>query len=139
MIGVSLPIKWLISGEGLDVDREDLLRKLKDRGVRSIELRTVVPTHSPDDVSAVANMLWNRGFLISVHGRVKSAKTAVSDVFSPLQKTLTSLRQAKLNITVHPVKGDNVAMLCELVLLYEKAEHTHTLGAEDLADANGMT
>lgn len=131
MIGVSLPIKWLISGEGLDVDREDLLRKLKARGVRSIELRTVAPTHSPDDVSAVANMLWDRGFLISVHGRVKSAKTAVSDVFSPLQKILTSLRQAKLNITVHPVKGDNVAMLCELADHIENNDLPVTIALEN--------
>ena len=131
MIGVSLPIKWLISGEGFDVDREDLLQKLKARGVRSIELRTVAPTHSPDDVSAVANILWDRGFLISVHGRVKSAKTAVSDVFSPLQKILTTLRQAKLNITVHPIKGDNVAMLCALADHIENNDLPVTIALEN--------
>ena len=130
MIGVSLPFAWLKSGTGLDVDREDLFQKLNERGVRSIELRTVAPAHSSDDVSAVANMLWDHGFLISVHGRVRSAKTAVSDVFSPLQKILTSLRQAKLNITVHPIKGDNVAMLCELADYVENNDLPVTIALE---------
>ncbi len=131
MIGVSLPFEWLKSGTGLDVDREGMLQKLKKQGVRSIELRTVDPAHSPDDVGAVADMLWDRGFLISVHGRVKSRETAVSDVFLPLQKMLSSLRQAKVNVTVHPIDGDNAEMLCELADYVEDHGFPVTIALEN--------
>ncbi len=131
MIGVSLPFEWLKSGTGLGVDREGFLDELKEHGVRSIELRTIEPAHSPDDVSAVAGMLWDRGFLISVHGRVRSAKTAVSDVFAPLQKVLAAPRQNKINVTIHPIDGDSAEMLCELADYIEKNDLRVTIALEN--------
>lgn len=48
MIGVSLPLDWLLTGEGLPESREDVLLALKTEGVRSIEFRTVQDHHTTD-------------------------------------------------------------------------------------------
>jgi hypothetical protein len=77
MLGVSLPFGWLLTGEGPLGDRECLLDELKQNNVRSIELRTVKPESSALDVKAVAEMLWDKGFMITVHGTVSSVETAV--------------------------------------------------------------
>ena len=114
MIGVSLPFKWLLTGEGALGDRNCLLNELRQNNVRSVELRTVRQSCTPDDVKTVAEMLWSNGLMISVHGEVKSVETAVSDVFKPLESVLKVLRQPSLNITVHPIVGDNVKMLTSL-------------------------
>ena len=76
MIGVSLPLDWLITGEGLPESVEDVLSALKAEGVRSIELRTVRAHHSARDVRRVADFLWDKGFQISLHGDVKTAAGA---------------------------------------------------------------
>lgn len=111
MLGVSLPFKWLLTGEGLAHDRDSLLNELKQNNVRSIELRTVKPDCSADDVKNIAEMLWSKGFFITAHGTVNSVDTAADDVFRPLESVLKVLRQPLLNITVHPIAGDNVKML----------------------------
>ena len=110
MIGVSLPFKWFTDG----TDTEGILALLKDQGVGSVELRTVKPDHTPESVLHAAEYLWENGFQITVHGSVKSAETAVSDVFAPLAQLLPKLQQEKLNVTVHPIVGDNCAMVTAL-------------------------
>ena len=114
MIGVSLPFKWLLDGEGTLGDRDALLDELKQSNVRSVELRSVKPDTLPDDVKSVAEMLWDKGFMITVHGTVSSVETAVENVFKPLESVLAVLRQPSLNVTIHPVVGDNAKMLTNL-------------------------
>ena len=111
MIGVSLPLDWLITGEGLPESVDNVLSALKAVGVRSIELRTVRAYHSASDVRRVADLLWDLGFNISLHGDVKTADGAVDELFTPIKELLLNLRQSTVNITVHPINGDNVKML----------------------------
>lgn len=111
MIGTSLPLAWLTDG---DPQLSDILTLLKSHKVGSVELRTVRPHHKPETVLQAAKLLWDNGFQITVHGSISSAETAIADVFNPLQSLLSALRQEKLNITVHPIVGDNGAMLTAL-------------------------
>ena len=111
MIGTSLPLAWLTER---DPKLPDILTLLKSKNVGSVELRTVRPHHQPEKVLEAAKLLWENGFQITVHGSINAAETALSDVFAPLQALLPTLQQEKLNITVHPIDGDNVAMLTEL-------------------------
>ncbi len=110
MIGVSLPFKWFPDGAEL----QNILPLLKEQGVGSVELRTVRPYHQPEEVLKAAQVLWDNGFQITVHGSVDALETAVSDVFAPLAQLLVNMQQEKLNITVHPIVGDNCAMLLAL-------------------------
>ena len=114
MIGVSLPYEWLAGGEGLLGDVNTVLENLKARGVDSIELRTVFLRHDPLEVLRVAEMLWKSGFQISVHAKAHSKEQAIEEVFSPISEVLKNLRQEKLTVVIHPIKGDNAAMLCAL-------------------------
>ncbi|MBQ8432986.1 MAG: MBL fold metallo-hydrolase [Clostridia bacterium] len=111
MIGVSLPYEWLASGQGLLGNVDSVLTALKRRGVESVELRTVFLRHDPAEVLRVAEMLWDRGFQISVHVKAHSEQEAVREVFEPLSRVLSHLRQERLVVVLHPVRGDNVAML----------------------------
>ena len=111
MIGVSLPLKWLESGDGILGDVDHVLTELTKHNVKSIELRTVRSHSNANEVLRVANILWDRGFSITVHSYPTSLSTAVDDVFVPLEKLLQSLRQERLTITIHPIDDDNVAML----------------------------
>ncbi len=92
MIGVSLPFKWMISGEGALGDVDYVLSSLKKHNAKSIELRTVRYYHSSDDVISVANMLWDKGFTITVHSAARTLESALDDVFIPLSKLLSNLR-----------------------------------------------
>ena len=110
MIGVSLPFKWFPDSPEL----QTVLKLLKEQKVDSVELRTVRPCHEPDSVLQAAQLLWEMGFQITVHGSVSSVETAVEDVFAPLADVLSSLKQETLNVTVHPIVGDNCEMLLAL-------------------------
>ena len=114
MIGVSLSYDWLAGGEGLLGNVDSLLTRLKRQGVESIELRTVFLHHAPKDVLRVAEMLWDKNFQITVHAKAHSRELAVSEVFDPISSVLQNLRQENLTVVIHPIKGDNVAMLHEL-------------------------
>ncbi len=114
MIGVSLSFDNLIHPSSEELKPEVLLPKLFDRGVRSIELRTVRNYAEPDDVLKAADMLWDNGFIISVHSECKSVDSAVSDVFTPLSKLFRDLRQNDATLTIHDVPGDNALMLTRL-------------------------
>jgi len=61
---------------------------------------------------------------------VKSLETAVSDVFAPLKKVFP-LKQKKLNVTVHPIVGDNAAVLCALSDHIEKENLPVTISLEN--------
>lgn len=131
MIGVTLRLGFLKDGDVLQEGQDGLLEKLKNSGVRSIELYTVLATHSPDELLDVAKKLWARGFRISIHGKVASRQTAVSDVFLPLQKILSSLGQDELNVTIHPIDGDNVGVLNDLADYVENNNLPVTIALEN--------
>ncbi|MBR3978998.1 MAG: MBL fold metallo-hydrolase [Oscillospiraceae bacterium] len=111
MIGVSLPLDWLITGQGLPETADNVLSALKAEGVRSIELRTVRKHHTAEDVKRVAETLWDKGFLISLHGDAKTAEGIVQELFAPIEGLFHNMRQPSVNITVHPIQGDNVKLL----------------------------
>lgn len=111
MLSASLPFSFLLSGGEPYGEIQPLLCDLRARGVQSAELRPVRPNTPPEDVLAAANTIWNAGLRLSVHGTVASTETAVDDVFAPLSLMLPALRQDALVIVVHPIIGDNAAML----------------------------
>ena len=111
MIGISLPYKWLCGGKGLPVSPSVLLPQLRRRGVGSIELRTVPIGGDPTEVLRVADLLWEYGFSVTVHANAKSAEGIVTEVLQPISAILKHLRQRELIVTVHPIVGDNAAML----------------------------
>lgn len=111
MIGTSLPFAWFIDA---DPQLSNILALLKAHKVDSVELRTVRPHHQPQIVLEAAKLLWDHGFQITVHGSVSCAETAIADIFAPLEALIPALRQEMLNITVHPIVGDNTAMLLQL-------------------------
>ena len=115
MIGVSLRFRWLSGTKVAHYpDPQELLPLLYGAGVRSIELRPLAPNDDPDEVLSVVTMLWEYGFNVTVHGSVDTVENAVFEVFSPLRRVLENLRQNDLTITLHPINGDNVAMLTKL-------------------------
>lgn len=110
MIGVSLSYKQAVKDAQLpEFDR--VLQRLWQKGARSIELRMVPAKADPAEVRRMADLLWDHGFRITVHGTTKTAETAVEDVLVPLEELLAHRRQPWLTVTVHPVVGDNAAML----------------------------
>ena len=131
MIGVSLPFAWLVNDNDIGLDRDLLLKKLKENGTRSIELRPVRATSSPEDVKKAAELLWRHGFTVSIHGQVKTKETAIEDVFSPLQKVLLDLKQPTLNVTIHPIDGDNAGMLNDLADHIENNSYPVTIALEN--------
>ena len=111
MIGVSLPLA--LFEDGAKEKRKPLLDYLKKEGVESVELRTVRRNSDAAQVRGAMELLWEEGFQVTVHGEVKSVESCVSDVFDPLASAFP-LKQKILNITIHPIVGDNVALLCAL-------------------------
>ena len=112
MIGVSLPFRRLTGEQDTPfADIDAFLKKLKNEGVCSIELRAVAPGTDPDSVFDVVQKIRNSGMRITVHGSIKSQETAVSDIFDPLTKVLSYFVGDELIITVHPTVYDNVAIL----------------------------
>ena len=114
MIGVSLPFAWLLKEGHPYGPRAPFLAKLAALGVESAELRTLRPDTDPEEALQAAQALWSAGFRVTVHGAARSAETAVQDIFGPLEGILGCLRQNELIITLHPVTGDNAAMLTAL-------------------------
>lgn len=114
MIGVSLPMKWLLSGKGEPGEQTQVFAALRKQGVESVEMRTVRPSDHPADVLRAAKLLWGQGFLVTVHGSVTSSETAVQELFAPLEEMLEYLQQDSLTVTIHPVAGDNARMLALL-------------------------
>lgn len=111
MVGASLPLSFLLSGGAPFGDRNALLASIHARGVQSVELRSVKPNTAPDDVLAAAQHVWDAGMQITVHSTASSVETAVNDVFAPLVRLLPALRQDSVVLVIHPVVGDNAAML----------------------------
>ena len=114
MIGTSLPFAWLTHGGAPLGDILPVLGALRAHGVESVELRTVRPDTPPKDVLHAASLLWDNGFAVTVHAAPRTVDSAVSDVFQPLEALLHDLRQEKLVVVIHPDRGDNAGMLCNL-------------------------
>ncbi len=128
MVGVSLPLT--LFDEGSAEERKPILEYLKGEGVESIELRTVRALSDPYAVRRAMELAWDEGFSVTVHGEVKSVENCVTDVFAPLAKAFP-LKQKKLNITIHPIVGDNVAVLCALSDHIEKEALPVTVSLEN--------
>ena len=114
MIGLSLSYKWLLGDHGTLESPETFLPQLWERGVRSIEIRTVPAGADADEVLRASEPLLKYGFNITVHAKVKTVENAVDEVLRPLSLLVEKMSQKELIVTVHPILGDNVAMLCTL-------------------------
>ena len=114
MIGTSLSYRSLVHDREGELAPDVLLPKLWAAGVRGVELRAVWSDTDPHEVLSVANLLWDYGFCVTVHSGCETAGNAVEKVFSPLALMLAHLRQRSLTVTLHPIAGDNVAMLRNL-------------------------
>lgn len=114
MIGVSLRYRNQLRTDDPTLSVEALLPKLWERGVRSIEIRGLSAGSDPVEALRSAELLWNRGFYMTVHSGAKTVESAVEDVFGPLSEILAHLRQRELILTLHPIVGDNVQMLIAL-------------------------
>lgn len=106
MLGVSLPFRALVAGEGIGSDR--FLDQLSASGVGSIELRTVRPREDPGSVLTAAERVIRHGMRVSVHTGPRSAESAVSDIFLPLAELLRDLRQEGTVLVLHPVRGEDL-------------------------------
>ena len=113
LIGISLSYDWLLGDEQLPPPNV-VLPKLREHGVRSIEIRMVPLCADPNDVLRAADILWDFGFNITVHSEVKTQQSATREALEPLSEVISHLRQKELTITIHPIVGDNVAMLISL-------------------------
>lgn len=122
MYGVSLPYKELLKGTapgiaaaGGDAGLCAFLRGLCEDGVASVELRGIGRSPAPADMLAVCRLIWACELSVTIHGAVRSADTAVSDVFDPLALLLPELtaHQPLLTVTVHPVCGNDTADVTE--------------------------
>ena len=114
MIGTSLSYRSLVHDREGELAPDVLLPKLWEAGVRSVELRAVWGDTDPAEVLSVANLLWDYGFLVTVHGGCETVENAVEKIFAPLAEMLAHLRQDSLTVTLHPIAGDNAAMLTAL-------------------------
>lgn len=132
MIGVSLSYKWLLTGEeSFGLDQRRTLTHLRRREVDSIELRTVLPGDSPEGVLSVARRLHSFGFNITVHSRMRSAESAIEDIFGPLRLLLRELPQDKLILVLHPIAADNAAILRALAEHIEENGYPVTVALEN--------
>ena len=131
MLGVSLPYRFLAEHTKSPYDsylapnaRKAFFAALKDAGAESVEIRTVAADREPAKLAAMARELWLRGFPVTVHAKPKTAESAVCDVFGPLSLLLAELpaHQSLLNITVHPVGGEDV-LQANIRMLNALADH----------------
>jgi len=130
-IGVSLPFSYLCRGDEPYGERGNFYRKLRSVGVSSVEMRAVSPDADPKTVWDAAKKLWDAGLQITVHGGVRSSESAVRDIFSPLSLLLQNTEQKSIGITLHPIVGDNRAMLEELTEYIKKNHLPATLTLEN--------
>ena len=133
MIGVSLKFNNTLFTEEYKEALRPTLRKMRLAGAESIELRTVRADSEPEKVLDAARFFWDEGFSITVHGetKIQSPETAVKEVFAPLSLLLSDLRQKKLNITIHPIVGDNAAVLTALADHIEALDLPVTVALEN--------
>ena len=131
MIGVSLSFDWLCGAPHPLGNVAEVLDGLKRRGVESVELRAVCPHHTAKQVARAAGLLWDHGFQVTVHASPTSCETAVDDVFAPLTELFAHLRQECVTITLHPLVGDNAAMLMSLADCAESRGYPVVLALEN--------
>jgi FAD/FMN-containing dehydrogenase len=77
MIGTSLSYRSLVHDREGELAPDVLLPKLWAAGVRGVELRAVWGDTDPHEVLSVANLLWDYGFLVTVHGGCETVENAV--------------------------------------------------------------
>ncbi len=112
MIGVSLQYRGLKGEEDLPFRNPDsFLTTLFEKGVRSIELRSIGGNEDREKVHEITKYIWSHNMTVTVHGHVHGEETAVEDVIGPLRGILSDLRQKEVIVTVHPTPYDNVKIL----------------------------
>ncbi len=111
MIGASFSLDALRGEDAAFGDSEIFLKKLKEHGVESIEIRPVPIDCPADEAARIVNKIWDLGLKVTLHADVDSLESAVDDVFLPLEKIFSQNRQGRIVIIVHPIVGDNAAML----------------------------
>ncbi len=92
-------------------DFDGFMTTLYEKGVRSIELRSIGGNEDPETVREVTEKIWKHNMTVTVHGHVHSEETAVSDVIGPIEGVLSDLKQKEIIVTVHPTAYDNVKIL----------------------------
>lgn len=132
MIGVSLPYKDLVAGRmpgGAEGSLPTFLHELRESGADSIELRGVGRSPAPADMLAACRAVWACGMTVTLHGDVRSAGTAVSDVFDPLVLVLPEIRehQPLLSVTIHPIPGDEGTSVTDMNVRMVNALSDHIL------------
>lgn len=117
-IGVSLPPNLLLgkmkssAQEKLLFCREtgspsQLLIKLREAGVSSIELRTVKHDSDPAEILAAASAVWEAGLIVTIHGEIRNVESAAEDVMLPLLPLLEKMPQDSLTVTIHGLNGED--------------------------------
>ena len=99
-----------------------LLRYLRGAGAESIELRTVTPQTDPMEALHAAEIVWDAGMKITVHGAVRAPETAEKDILSPISEILKSGRQESVTVTFHGLSGEEETVSA-LRSLNEKTKH----------------
>ena len=87
MIGVSLPYKKLLKLAN-KIESNEILTRLWNENVRSIEIRAVVPNENTADVLQICNFLWDNGFSVTIHALCKNYQTPIEDIIHPLELVL---------------------------------------------------
>jgi len=130
MIGVSLPFSWFWEKESKELI--SFLKALITEGVESIELRTVRAHHDPLLVKEAVQTLWNLNLHCTIHSEMKSEESVLQDVFGPLSLLLKEdFHQQSINLTVHPIMGDNTAALCALADCIDENHYPLTVTLEN--------
>ena len=102
---ISLDVGALVAGTKFRGEFEERLKNAmaEIRKVGNIilfidELHTICGAGASEGALDAANILWDAGFQITVHGSVTLAETAISEVFDPLKLLLPHLRQEMLKM-----------------------------------------
>ena len=113
MIGVSLPIIYTS-------ETASLLSELWDRGVRSVELRSVNPKTDTELVAHIAAELWGRGFQITVDIAPFDISATPAEILAPLSLLWQKMPQECLPVVLHLLRGGEETCVRALAEYAEK-------------------
>lgn len=117
-LGLSLPPSYLAGAAASDEARlfhescgepAPFLSELRERGIRSIELRKVRAATEPETARAAAHRVWDAGLSLTVHGYLPDVATGgrLEDIFPPLAGVLELLleRREETILTLHSYRA----------------------------------
>ena len=112
MIGASFSIDELNGVVDALGKTADIVEKLGKNGIESIEIRPVPIGYPADEVLRIVKLIKDSGLNVTIHADVSGKiEMSLREVFLPLTKIFDESLQSNTVITVHPIDGDNVAML----------------------------